>query len=165
MKKCRLLCVADASVLIDFLSVGLETLLLSKLFKCTTTDLVFQEIADPGQQRRLLSLGLEVKELSGDKVAQIASLQGNNRGLSVEDFSAYILAETNDATLLTGDKLLRALARNNSIEVHGTIWIMGELIDGGVITTGQAKDCLRRMIEKGSRIPVRVCERHFGHFY
>ena len=28
MKKCRLLCVADASVLIDFLSVGMESLLI-----------------------------------------------------------------------------------------------------------------------------------------
>ena len=164
MTKCRLLCVADASVLIDFLSVGMETLLFNKPFECMTTDLVFQEIADPGEQDRLLSLGLEVKELSGDEVAQIVTLKGNTRGLSVEDLSAYVAAEASQAILLSGDKLLRSLARNNSVEVHGTIWIMGELIDGGVITTGQAKDCLRRMIEKGSRIPVRVCERFFGPF-
>ena len=164
MKKCRLLCVADASVLIDFLSVGMKNILINKPFECMTTDLVFQEIAEQNEQDRLLSLGLEVKELSGDEVARIATLKGNNRGLSGEDLSAYILAETNEATLLTGDKLLRTLARNNSVEVHGTIWTMSELIDRGVITTEQAKGCLRRMIEKGSRIPARVCERFFGPF-
>ena len=164
MKKCRLLCVADASVLIDFLSVGMETLLFNKPFECMTTDLVFQEIADQDEQDRLLSLGLEVKELSGDEVARIATLKGNNRGLSGEDLSAYILAETNEATLLTGDKLLRTLARNNRVEVHGTIWILFKLMSSRTITEEQAKDCLGRMIEKGSRIPARVCERFFGPF-
>jgi len=164
MKKCRLLCVADASVLIDFLSVGMETLLFNKPFECMTTDLVFQEIADQNEQDRLLSLGLEVKELSGDEVARIATLKGNNRGLSGEDLSAYILAETNEATLLTGDKLLRTLARNNGVEVHGTIWVLFELMSSRNITEEQAKNCLRKMREKGSRIPLKICEKYFGPF-
>jgi len=164
MKKCRLLCVADASVLIDFLSVGMETLLFNKPFECMTTDLVFQEIADQDEQDRLLSLGLEVKELSGDEVAQIATLKGNTRGLSVEDLSAYVAAEASQAILLSGDRLLRNFAQRTGIEVHGTIWIMFELMSNRIITEEQAKDGLRRMIEKGSRIPIRVCERHFGPF-
>jgi predicted nucleic acid-binding protein len=164
MKKCRLLCVADASVLIDFLSVGMETLLFHEPFECMTTDLVFQEIADQGEQDRLLSLGLKVKELRGNEVAQIATLQGNNRSLSVEDLSAYILAETNQAILLSGDKLLRSFTQRTGIEVHGTIWFMFELMGSRIITEEQAKNCLRRMIDKGSRIPARVCERFFGPF-
>lgn len=115
MKKCRLLCVADASVLIDFLSVGMESLLFNEPFECMTTDLVFQEIADQGEQGRLLSLGLKVKELSGDEVAQIVTLKGNTRGLSVEDLSAYVAAEASQAILLSGDKRLKSLAQSSGV--------------------------------------------------
>ena len=106
-----------------------------------------------------------MKELSGDEVAQIVTLKGTNRSLSAEDLSAYVAAEASQAILLSGDKRLRNLAQSYGVKVHGTIWIMGELIDGKVITKEQAKDCLRMMREKGSRIPLKICEKYFGPFY
>jgi hypothetical protein len=58
------------------------------------------------------------------------------------------------AGLLTGDRNLRELAQMSGIEVHGTLWLLEELMTHRLITFTQASTGLDAMRRAGSRLPV-----------
>ena len=66
--------------------------------------------------------------------------------------------------LLTGDKALRQVAKEYNIEVHGTIWLVEQMIIEKVITVGIAKVAFAKMRQSGSRLPsaeiTRILELH-----
>jgi predicted nucleic acid-binding protein len=60
------------------------------------------------------------------------------------DHSALALALQERCPLLTGDKDLRVAAKKEGVEVHGTLWIIEELLNQKILKQSQAK---------GSRLP------------
>ena len=69
------------------------------------------------------------------------------------DHSALALAIQEQCPLLTGDKDLRAVAKSEGVEVHGTLWIVEELLNQKLIGKAQAKNSFDLMRVKGSRFP------------
>ena len=69
------------------------------------------------------------------------------------DHSALALAIQEQCLLLTGDKDLRVAAKNEGVEVHGTIWIIEQLLDQKLIQQSQAKGSFDAMKAQGSRLP------------
>jgi predicted nucleic acid-binding protein len=69
------------------------------------------------------------------------------------DHSALALAIQERCPLLTGDKDLRVAAKKEGVEVHGTLWIIEELLNQKIIQQNQAKDSFDAMRVKGSRLP------------
>ena len=49
------------------------------------------------------------------------------------DHSALALAMQEKCPLLTGDKDLRTAAKSEGVEVHGTVWIIEELLNQKLI--------------------------------
>ncbi len=72
---------------------------------------------------------------------------------SRQDLFALVLAETLGATLLTGDGALREAAREMGVEVHGTIWLLDQMMAHGIIDGQKRAQALRLMIDSGSRLP------------
>ncbi len=56
------------------------------------------------------------------------------RQLTVPDSFALALAKMNGWTLLTGDGPLRELARAESVDCHGVLWLLDEFETQGVAT-------------------------------
>jgi predicted nucleic acid-binding protein len=71
----------------------------------------------------------------------------------VKDLSAFILAKDWHVPLLTNDRLLRDIATEAGVEVHGTLWILDNMVCQNLISSENAADALESMIAKGSHFP------------
>ena len=145
--------VIDANVIFDFAAGDL----LDDLFRlpwefCTLDLLLATEILRPPAPR-LVALGLVVHTLPGEQLVEIITLRQTYLALSQPDVAAFVLARGLGVGLLTGDGRLRGLAESFGIEVHGTLWLLDELVHGQFITVAQARTGLTAMQNAGSRLP------------
>ena len=149
-------CVIDANIIIDFASCGLLQDLFGAGASIMTTDLVAEELRDPPGSR-VVELGLIVSPLSPAQLLTIQTLEAELPQTSIVDRSAYVLARSQGILLLTGDAALRAHAQRLGLEVHGTLYLLDELVDMGLLEPSRAADALGTMLVSGSRLPQSEC--------
>lgn len=89
---------------------------------------------------------------------EITSLVEKHPRLSAEDLSAYQYATTNNALLLTGDKLLRTLAVNAKIETAGILFIFDQLVEHQIILPQKAAELLKDLCQRNKRLPKVECD-------
>lgn len=153
--------VTDTNVWIDLHRGGI----IAEAFRLRVTwsapDVVIEELREPdGEQlvRRLLKLGLQQIELSGNEVTSVQELAARYRRPSTADLFSLVLAKARKALLLTGDRRLRDAAQHEQVRVHGTLWLLDELVRRRELQPAKAVAALRRMLDRGSRLPRRECE-------
>ena len=61
------------------------------------------------------------------------------------------------AVLLTGEADLRSIAERRGLTVHGTLWVLDEMIRHGLIPPPVASTALQRMMQGNSRLPAAAC--------
>ncbi len=66
-------------------------------------------------------------DLTPDEVAQALALKARYPPLSANDCFCYVTAPVHPGILLTGDALLRKVAAENGLRVHGVLWVVDEL--------------------------------------
>jgi predicted nucleic acid-binding protein len=66
---------------------------------------------------------------------------------------ALVLAKQQQCPLLTGDMTLRNAAIKEQVDVKGTLWVVGELIDMQIITCQIAQTAYNKMEAEGRRLP------------
>ena len=59
--------------------------------------------------------------------------RARERSLSLVDSFALALVVENDWTLLTGDRVLRSLARTERVECHGLLWVLDQMIETALV--------------------------------
>jgi predicted nucleic acid-binding protein len=153
--------VTDTNVWIDLHRGGI----IAEAFRLRTTwlapDVVIEELREPDGHllvRRLLKLGLQRVELSGDQVTSVQELAARYRRPSTADLFSLAAAKARRAVLLTGDRRLRDAASTEHVRVHGTLWLLDELVRRRLLNPAKAAAALRRMLDRGSRLPRRDCE-------
>lgn len=148
------LLISDANILIDMEKGGITCQLfqLDAVFAVPNT-LYEEELREEHPQ--LPELGLRTLELSEETVAWAAELVARYRktGASSNDLLALALARQEQTTLLTGDGKLRSVAEAEGIAVHGTLWLMEQLMEAGILTAQQAKLAYDAMKAARSRLP------------
>lgn len=152
-------CVVDTNILIDLHRGGV----LREFFQLPCTilapDVIVAELLDPSGEM-LLVLGLQSMGFSGTEVMRIFELSRNHPEVSINDLFAVLLAETKGALLLTGDKRLRRIAeQEHNLQVHGTLWVLDQLVKRKHLSPTEASSALQKMIQSGSRLPRAECER------
>jgi hypothetical protein len=147
--------VSDTSVIID-LERGA---LLQELFRLplvfVVPDLLYhRELRGPiGDQ--LVAWGLRVEELSPTELARATTVRRAHTALSVPDTFAFALAESRTWALLTGDGLLRRLAVEEKIQVHGVLWLLDQLEAGKHLSANQLHTALTAIaVHPRCRLPV-----------
>ncbi|RLT75368.1 hypothetical protein D7V95_14180 [bacterium J10(2018)] len=116
------------------------------------------EIADADQRRifdELVARGeISVDGFTADEVIEIveehSSVSGN---LSIPDCSVCYFARKHNVPMLTGDRRLRRYAEEQSIEVHGILFIFDELVRHDIISTSMAADRLEELFAINARLP------------
>ena len=111
-------------------------------YRYCVPDLLFERELKGALGDRLIELGLDVVELSGDEASEAQNLKIAQRKLSVPDAFAYTLASTRRWTLLTGDGELRALATREKLPMHGVLWVIEQLHLTGTVQSDQLHTCL-----------------------
>ena len=147
-----LLLISDANILIDMEDGNLIPVIFQLPYEIAVPDILFElELRD--RHSHLLQAGLKLKSLNSESVKKTEFLTGQYPRPSMMDNSALALALQEGCPLLTGDKDLRAAAKKEGVEVHGTIWIIEKLLNQKIIQQPQAKSSFDSMKVNGSRLP------------
>lgn len=150
--------VNDTNIFIDLHSVGLLEEMCRLPYEIHTVDFVVAEIADADQRRIFDDLvaqgGIFIDGFTADEVIEIveehSSVSGN---LSIPDCSVCYFARKHNVPMLTGDRRLRHYAEEQSIEVHGILFIFDELVRHDIISTSMAADRLEELFAINARLP------------
>lgn len=150
--------VNDTNIFIDLHSVGLLEEMCRLPYEIHTVDFVVAEIADADQRRIFDELvaqgGIFIDGFTADEVIEIveehSSVSGN---LSIPDCSVCYFARKHNVPMLTGDRRLRRYAEEQSIEVHGILFIFDELVKHDIISTSMAADRLQELFAINARLP------------
>ncbi len=127
-------------------------------FRFATPDIIYAEELEE-RHAYLTKLGLEVLSMSGELVEKVEQVAIKYTKPSRNDLFALILAQHEKCPLLTGDGDLRRAANSENVEVHGTIWLVKEMYDSGLITAAEAETAFEMMRSNGSRLPWAEIER------
>lgn len=152
-------CVVDTNIIIDLHRGGVLREFFRLPYTIFAPDVIVAELLEPAG-KILLDLGLQSMGFSGAEVMRVIELSRNHPEVSINDLFAMQLAEIEGIMLLTGDKRLRRIAeQEHDLQVHGTLWVLDQLIKRKLIPPSEAFNALRRMIQSGSRLPKPECER------
>ena len=152
-------CIIDASILLDFIEGGIFDTLFSLPFDFSTSDIVADEISRSYSPSELHALGLKILRLEAEQILMIETLQIEHIELSPNDLSVYILARQYRSLLISGDGPLRELADSHKVEYHGTLWLLGELIEKDLLSQKDAARALRTMLDNKRWLPRADSER------
>jgi predicted nucleic acid-binding protein len=156
-----LLLISDTNILIDAEDGNLTPVIFRLPYEIAVSDVLFDlELIE--QHRHLLDAGLKVKSLTDESLKKIEVLSIKYPKPSIIDHSVLALAMQEKCPLLTGDRDLRAAAKDERIEVRGTLWIVEELLKAKLIEQEQARKSFDSMKAKGSRLPWGDIEKLLG---
>ena len=148
--------VIDTSVLMD-LDRGLlitEIFLLPFIF--VVPDLLYNKEIIPKFGNRLLELGLEVRNLSGKTLLVTHQYHtAHGRLISFVDCATLALARSEGLALLTGDKKLRNLAKQEGVDCHGVLWVFDQFYDHKIISGDELTKRLKQVSSHPrARLPI-----------
>jgi hypothetical protein len=132
-------------VLVDLERGGILDTCFGLPFEFAVPDLLYKrELAEYGGEM-LIGFGLRVEILAPEEVAAAQQLRSANPKLSLPDAFAFTLASGRGWALLAGDGILRALANQQKIPVHGVLWVFDRVFDAKTLAGGALADCLDRL--------------------
>jgi len=166
--------VKDANVFIDLESMGLLDLWFQLGITTLTSSFVVMELEDGGNENALACIraGLVIEaEISGDEMAgPFAEFQSDHGdgGLSETDLSVIYLAIREDAMVLSGDRLVRICSKAQHLEIHGTLWILDQLVSAALLSPAFAADRLEALMRRTGRLqrflPKAECENRISRW-
>lgn len=151
-------CISDATLWIDLHAGKLLEAVFCLPYTWVAPDLVVAELQEPAGAR-LVAAGLQSRGLSGPLVRELVSLRAVYRGVSVADLSALVLAKAMGSVLVTGDAHLRRAAQREGVTVHGTLWVLDELVRAGVMAAPAVAQALEEILAAGGRLPFDECRK------
>lgn len=157
-----MICATDTNIWIQLYHGEISEQIFILPFQFISTDLVINEIEYPDGAElvtELKSKGLDERELTGGQVAELARLttKHKKKRASPVDISALVLAKATGVLLLTGDGGLRKAALEEKVQVHGMLWLLDEMVARKVLKPQEAVQALKKMLNKGARLPAREC--------
>lgn len=161
----RKLLISDANILIDIEVGGLLDQMFKLEYEFGVSDVLYQQELKE-QHPKLEDLGLIPLELHAESVARVAMLAAQYResGVSTNDLFALALAQQEQTTLLTGDAKLKRICIKEKISVHGTVWLVGEMLEANVIEHKTANEAYEKMRNSGRRLPWKDVEKQLKKY-
>jgi rRNA-processing protein FCF1 len=152
MNERRVHCILDANVIFDLSAGDILEYPCSLPYIFHTTDFVLDEI-ESLSLAELEGCGLTLIELPSEMLIEIRGLRSRHLFLSLADLSVFIYARHSGHMILTGDGPLWTLAHESGIDVHGTLWLLDQLVGQGVLGGPDASKALQRMMERKRWLP------------
>ena len=99
-------------------------------------------------------LGLKEMSLSSSAVQRVEDLvMKYPKYPGRRDLFALSLATEEGAILLTGDEALRKAAVLEGVQAHEILWLLQNMVSGGVISEAEGHAGLNRMLNAKRRLP------------
>lgn len=146
------LLISDANIFIDMEAGGL----VQAMFKLPETfavpDILFmEELVE--YHPELPGHGLQVMSLTEETVAESMRLRQQYRHPSQNDLFALALAKQESCPLLTGDRRLRDVAKEEGVELKGTLWLIERMVEEAIISVDGAAEAYEGMRREKRRLP------------
>lgn len=158
--------ITDVSVLFDLFKLDVLPYFFKLEWNIFITDFVYNEIAFVEQVEEFKYYAdqglLKVITISADEAEEISVMQLSRKNRSFPDKSMLWKAQQLKSILLTCDGALRKEAERIKIEVHGTIWIIENLIINNIITRRKGIDYLVELKKINTRAPIKEIDRALG---
>lgn len=149
--------VSDSSVLIDLLRCQLIGQPIGRLigrlprlpYEFVITDITLdgEMFKNKQEHETLAAVGFRIESLRSAEMALLMEYISAYPRLSEADSSALALAKSRDWTLLAGDGLMREVALQKQIEVHGTLWVFDEYFKHGLVGGQELSEILKTMLK------------------
>jgi len=143
------LAISDACIFIDLFELKLTPLFFSLDLEILTSANVMNELN--AEQKQVLKPYTDSGELTVHNISETETIQIENAkypaSLSLSDRTVLFLAEKLDAMILSSDKTVRHNAKIRSIEYHGMLWILDNLVDHSLLSKENAIFCLKHMMD------------------
>ncbi|NBC12019.1 MAG: DUF3368 domain-containing protein [Gammaproteobacteria bacterium] len=159
------LLISDANILIDMQVSGMLASMFQLTYRFAVPDILFaEELAQ--HHPELPASGLNVLPLAAAAIADAVSLLDKYRGTGVSrnDIFAIAPARQEACPLLTGDKNLRMVAATEGTEVHGTLWLVEQMVLNRIAAPADAQAAYEAMRDEGRRLPWGKVERQLSKF-
>lgn len=144
--------VCDANILLDIEAGDLIAEMFNLAYRFIIPEVIFcEELEEPSDY--LSIYGAVLGTLGRNEINRLTQLAQKYSQPSRNDLFALVLTESKDCILLTGDKQLKLAAEKENIIVHGTIWLIEQLIQQNKITVQNANSTYKKMLNKGRRLP------------
>lgn len=151
--------IADASVFFDLYKISVLPEFFGLDMEIYTTDFIYNEILR-SEERALFETFCRsnqlkiiiIDELEREQISVMDLKYSNN---SLADRTAIFKARQMDCILLTCDNKLKKEAEHQHIEVHGSIWIIDQLIDKNLLDIERAIGTLELLKELNAWLPVK----------
>jgi len=150
--------VSDANIFIDVDVAELTRHMFRLPDVFATPDILYHEELSE-RHPELPTLGLRIERLNPAAIADVDDMRGRYSTPSTNDLLALALAKANQWPLLTGDHNLRSVSEIEGVEVHGTIWLVEQLVTTRIISVEQASGGFNAMRDNGRRLPWTEADR------
>jgi len=156
--------ITDANIFIDLIHIGLQDNLFELDLEVHTTIEVCDELNQTQNDalNQFIASGKLTCHVLNDP--EIEEFVKNKRGLSESDKLLLHLAIQLEATILTGDSLIRKISEASKIEVHGIFWLLDKFVEGKHITRKQACHCITDLMGYNKRLPQSECDKRLGEW-
>lgn len=160
--------ITDVSVFFDLHALQILPEFFGLDWHIQTTDFVFNEIQQANQIRDfdpfVRSKRLDIITISAEDEQAIRAMELKRKNRSFPDKTVLWKARQEKCTLLTCDKVLSEEARHHKIEVHGSIWVIVQLNETGLINAATTVKLLNQLMSVNSRLPVDVIKKLIERF-
>lgn len=148
---------ADVSVLFDLYKIQALDYFFDLGLEVFTTKFVYREILYSGQKERFEdyknSGHLKILDFNDAEVKEITELTLTPRIHSMGDKSIFYKTIQLKGMLLTADSKLRKVAEKVGIEVHGSIWVIDELLSKKIISNSKGIELFEAMLASNQTLP------------
>ncbi|MBK5286724.1 MAG: hypothetical protein JJE25_15135 [Bacteroidia bacterium] len=142
--------VTDACIFIEILELEIADFFFDLPIHVHTSLDIWSELHS--QQQEILNTFCEKAKLiihTLDESEQTGLInQSFPKSLSAQDKTVIFLAEKLEAMILSSDKPVRSYAKSHSIEYHGLLWILDQLVTNQHITSDIACQKLSSQVER-----------------
>lgn len=158
--------ITDTNILFDVIKIGALPEFFSLDYEICTTVFVMQEIL-PSPQKELVDTFIRAKKLivynfSAEEIEAVQNLNIERDLKRFTDKSVIWKSLQLNCPMLTGDQKMREVAEKMNIEVHGSIWIIDELVTKTLITPEKAILLLEQLLLTNSRLPKDEIEKRIN---
>ena len=123
-----------------------------------TTDFVYNEIINSEQKSEFAvferSKQLHIIKITPIEEDEIRAMELSRSNKSFPDRTVLWKAKQFNCALLTCDSKLRKEAEGLALEVHGSLWVINQLIDAGIIFKSQGIELFKQMKLVNPRLPM-----------
>jgi predicted nucleic acid-binding protein len=157
------LIITDTNVFFDIINIGALPEFFSLDLEICTTAFVNAEIKQPRQREMvdafIRSKKLTVYNFSAEEIEDVQNFETTKSLKRFTDQSVIWKSLQIQCPMLTGDKKMRDIAEKMGIEVHGSLWVINELISKELITDEKALTLIEELKKTNDWLPKNEIEK------